>query len=137
MLASRVLLIVILSTAIFCCNKKSDVPRDPAVIYLTDGSWRIDKFIFNNEETTSDFLGYVFIFGSDGRLVASRDNSTIQGSWSSGYTGGENLFTGTHYMNIMFSTPQQFENLSGKWDFFLVSPTEVSVDSGNITFAKN
>jgi hypothetical protein len=58
---------------------------------ITQGTWRVDYIIQNNDEDTSLFSGYVFTFQTNGTVAVTRPNEPpAQGTWNE-YNGETRL----------------------------------------------
>ncbi|WP_265200863.1 hypothetical protein [Aureitalea sp. L0-47] len=111
------------------------------------GSWRISYFWDSNKDETSNFTGYVFNFNSDGTLVATRNNDTVNGTWSVTDSSSSSSSSSNDVdFNIFFNVPQSsdFEDLNDDWDIVSVTNTMIEltdVSGGNgdtdfLTFVK-
>jgi hypothetical protein len=110
------------------------------------GSWRISYFWDSNTDETSNFTGYVFNFNSDGTLVATRNNDTVNGTWSVTDSSSSSSSSNDVDFNIFFNVPQSsdFEDLNDDWDIVSVTNTMIEltdVSGGNgdtdfLTFVK-
>lgn len=48
---------------------------------ITQGDWKVNTYLNNNLDETSDFSNYTFRFKQDGSLVATTSNQQIGGTW--------------------------------------------------------
>lgn len=112
------------------------------------GTWKITYFFDTDEEETSNYNDYDFIFASDGNLTASNLSSTITGNWS--VTDDSNSSNDSNEdddidFNISFSSPAIFQELTDDWDIVSVTETTIElidISGGNggtdyLTFEKN
>ena len=110
-------------------------------------TWRITNFIDSGENETSDFTGYDFLFNSDGSLIATNGNDTLDGTWSitddsSSSSGDDDID-----FNIFFPVPDtnDFEDLNDDWDIISSTSTKIELidisggngGTDNLTFEKN
>ena len=112
------------------------------------GSWRISYFWDTDKDETSNFAGYVFNFNSDGTLVATGNNNTVNGTWSVTDSSSSSSSSSNDVdFNIFFNVPQtsDFEDLNDDWDIISITNnmmelTDVSGGNGGtdfLTFVKN
>jgi hypothetical protein len=127
------------------CSSSSANPTAPASTtsitpIIADGSWVVSSLLQRTEDKTSQFSGYTLKFVStateSGTVTATRDGSTISGTWSHSpavtYYGSSSQEA--IVLNLGASTP--FDRLTGTWNVVsstnsnlnLVSP-EVAEDS--------
>ena len=87
------------------------------------GNFILIKFansIFN-EDSTAAFSGYVFSFGSDGKITAIKDNQTISGTYVENHTLDNKLELGFYFYNRPFSY------LNGNWWVTSISDTSIKL----------
>ena len=97
--------------------------------FVISGDWQITYFFDTDEEETSDFNGYSFVFGSNGVLTASNGTQEIAGSWSitdSSSSDDDDPDSDVDF-NISFSAPDNFEDLSDDWDIVSYSATRIEL----------
>ncbi|MEJ8842277.1 hypothetical protein WG954_07770 [Lacibacter sp. H375] len=94
-------LYILLFISITSC-KKSGTTDQPSVD-IKDGTWRISYF-WDQQDKTSNYTNYYFMFLDGGTLMAHGSSTTITGTWSQ---------TGTR-ININFSNPAM-SDLNGDW----------------------
>lgn len=115
----------------------------------TGNQWKITYFFDTDTDETDNFSDYVFEFGSDDILKATKGSNTISGSWSvtnddSGDDHSHGDFEDIDF-NISFTTPSNFEELSEDWEIISLTSTKMElhhVSGGNggtdfLTFEKN
>lgn len=110
------------------------------------GTWRISYFWDTDKDETSNFAGYEFSFNNDGTLVAVRNTSTVNGTWSVTSSSSSSSSSGDIDFNISFAVPQDsdFDDLIDDWDVISISDTKIEltdVSGGNggtdfLTFVK-
>ena len=110
------------------------------------GTWRISKFIDSGTDETSDFAGYEFSFNSDGTLVATKNNSTVNGTWSVTSSSSSSSSSGDIDFNISFAVnpDSDFDDLIDDWDVVEITNSKIEltdVSGGNggtdfLTFTK-
>ena len=107
------------------------------------GTWRITYFYDSDQDETTNFSGYIFTFNSDGSLKAINGSTTVSGAWS--VTNSNSSSSDEHHFNIIFSSPNNFEDLSDDWEIIstsntIIKLTDVSGGNGStdfLTFEKN
>ena len=126
------LLLVVVIFAASCKRSKLivspyyDIPvSSPPFI---SGNFVITKFAnsISNEDSTAAFNGYVFSFGSDGKVTAIKDNQTISGTYKETHTLDNKLELGFYFYNRPFSY------LNGNWWVTSISDTSIKL-SGTST----
>ncbi len=116
------------------------------------GSWRISLFSEDGRDETSDFAGYVFNFNSDGTVVATKGNTTVNGTWSvmddssNSSNDDDGNSTDDDDFIIFFNVPQDsdFDDLNDDWDIISVTANKmelIDISGGNggtdlLTFVK-
>lgn len=93
---------------------------------LTSGTWYISYF-FDDVDETSYFNGYNFTFNSNGTVVATRNTTTINGTWSTYIDSGDEK------LNLNF-TDATFDELVDDWDVVEYTSNQVrlkDVSGGN------
>jgi hypothetical protein len=120
-------------------NNNSNLVAEASQV-AQSGSWRISYFWDTDKDETSNFTGYVFNFNSDGTLVATRNNTTVNGTWSVTNSSSSSSSNDADF-NIFFNVPQSsdFEDLNDDWDIVNVSNamielTDVSGGNGGTDF---
>ena len=117
------------------CSSSSANPTAPSSTtsntpIIADGSWIVSSLLQRTEDKTSQFSGYTLNFIStaaeSGTVTATRNGSTISGTWSHspavtyyGSTSQEAIV-----LNLGTSTP--FDRLSGTWN--VVSSTNSNLN---------
>ena len=116
------------------------------------GTWRITLFSEDGNNETSNFSGYVFTFNTDGTIVATNGNLTVNGTWSvmddssNSSSDDDGNSTDDDDFLIFFNVPQtnDFEDLNDDWDIISVTTNKmelIDVSGGNggtdlLTFEK-
>ena len=112
---------------------------------MKSGSWKITKFIDSGNDETSNFNGYLFVFGDNGQVSASNGSNSYSGSWSITDSNSNDDSTDDLDFNLNFNTSNGFEDLNDDWDFISQSATKIElidVSGGGggtdyLTFEKN
>lgn len=116
---------------LFACKEEPDDTR----IYsnaeisqaLAIGAWRISQYIDSGTDKTGTFSGYSFTFHVNGTLSATKGSSTAYGNWSVTDSLGDDNPGGLD-LNISFTAPAIFEDLSDDWDIKYVSNLRVELE---------
>ncbi len=142
------------SLVLSACSSDDDAPNNSnnnaaqiqaIVTAMQEGNWVITYFFDTDQEETSNFTNYTFLFSGDNQLVATSETATVTGSWS--VTNSSNSSSSSDDdidFNIVFATPPNFEELSDDWDIVSHSATKIElidVSGGNggtdyLTFEK-
>jgi len=116
---------------------------------MKSGSWKITSFIEDGDDETAHFAGYNFSFNENGVLKAVNGATTLSGTWSvtdSNNSGDDdNSNSNDVDFNIMFTSPDDFTDLTDDWDVLERTGTVlklVDISGGNggtdyLTFTKN
>lgn len=102
-----------------------------------EGTWRIVLFTDHGNDETDDFSGYLFSFGNNGVLEASKSGSAKTGTWS--YEGDEfNINLGEKT-----DSNKPLGELTDDWELISQTSTEIKLKDDNdssaefLTFKKN
>jgi hypothetical protein len=78
-----VALSMLLLVGIGCGNSDDDLSTDNSITQsLTNPSgWKVTWYWDKDKDETNDFSGYVFQFLDNGSFVATRNGSTVTGTW--------------------------------------------------------
>jgi hypothetical protein len=83
---NHLLLIAILSTLLIypsSCKKFIDKQKENALVDLvTDGTWRVTRYLDHDTDMTAGFAGYVFQFNSDGTVNGKLGEQSTPGTWT-------------------------------------------------------
>lgn len=103
---------------------------------LTSGTWTISQFSQRTEDKASKLAGYVFTFtktsDQSGTVKATRNGSTVTGSWSHRPAVTYYGATSTEAIVLNFGTATDFSRLSKTWNVGSTSTTKVSLDNPEI-----
>jgi len=119
-------------------NNKSNGKVSEAKTTAITGQWEVTYFFDTDSDETDNFTGYVFEFGSDDKVRATKGSNTVSGSWSvtsddSGDDNSNGDFEDVDF-NISFATPPDFEELSEDWEIISLTSTKIElrhVSGGN------
>ena len=112
------------------------------------GQWKVTYFFDTDTEETDNFNNYVFEFGSNDTITATKGSTTSSGSWSvtddnSGDDNNHGNYDDIDF-NIAFASPPDFVELSEDWEIISLTNTKIElrhVSGGNggtdfLTFEK-
>ena len=93
------------------------------------GAWRITSFIDSGQDETNHFTGFSFQFLADGTLIATRDNSTLSGTWSVTDSNSNDDSSDDIDFNMFFnvSNSNDFEDLNDDWHIVSHSDNRISL----------
>jgi hypothetical protein len=144
-----VLILTLTFSVASCGDDDDDAPDNTDIINdiednVQSGTWRITKFIDSGEDETTDFAGYNFSFKDNGVLTATKAASVINGSWNISQSSDDDSSNDLD-MNIVFTSPDNFEDLTEDWDFISETASKIElihISGGNggtdyLTFEKN
>lgn len=88
MLYMKNFFIILFSLCLFGCKKSvQSVQEDLVVKAMTDGQWRVTKFIKDGSDITSNFAPYSFQFRTNYTVEAINNSATeSSGTWSANAT---------------------------------------------------
>ena len=106
---------------------------------LKSGTWKVSLFVDDGVDETSNFNSFNFTFANGGMVTAANSLLTATGSWSTGTDDS------TPKLNLAFTTPAFFTDLTEDWEILTVTNTTVTLhhQSGGgggmdmLTFQKN
>lgn len=100
--------------------------------FLTSGKWIISSMSQKNEDNTSSFSGYVFTFGTDGKLTAIKNGAPVQGTWH--YTPAVTYYGSSSSNAISFSmgTDNPFRRLTKTWNLLSASSTAIKLQNPEV-----
>jgi len=137
--------IVSVAMLLAACSGYSSNPTAPTttdtVTASIAGNWVIASLVQGTEDKTSQFSGYTLTFAETGNesgtLTATRNNSTVTGTWSHSpavtYYGSSS--TESIVLNLGTATP--FDRITGTWNVDSSTGTQLSLASPEVAEAKN
>jgi uncharacterized lipoprotein NlpE involved in copper resistance len=132
----KIYLIAAILLVLAGCKNDKDL-TDPTQI-ITTGTWRVSHFMDNGADETPDFLGYSFVFNTDGSVVATKNGVQKYGTWLKN--------SATNEMNINMGpnvdTNKPLGELTDDWEIATFTSTQISLfdDSSTdemLVFLKN
>ncbi|WGK65668.1 hypothetical protein [Croceiramulus getboli] len=102
----------------------------------TTGTWSVSSFMNSGEDRTGDFTGFSFEFQESGVLRAVNGDVVILGSWS---VEADDSTTLGFKVNIEFSIPDEFRELTEDWNLAEITNTRMDLTDGmdSLTFTRN
>jgi hypothetical protein len=103
------------------------------------GNWVIASLVQGTEDKTSQYSGYTLSFtetsAESGTVTATRNNSTVSGTWShsAGVTYYGSTSTESIVLNLGTATP--FDKITGTWNVTSSTDTELSLASPEVAEA--
>lgn len=143
----------LLFSANACSDDDKEMTNDNSVLIqeakevATNGSWIISSYIESTIDQTSNFSGYTFTFNTDGTLIAIKDSSNIEGTWS--VTDDDSSMDDSPDddidFNIFFTNPTEFSELSEDWEIRTINSSTIELrhisggdgDIDTLTFVKS
>jgi outer membrane biogenesis lipoprotein LolB len=102
------------------CSKSDDSPTTTSIV--TSGTWRVTYYWDKDKDETSDFTGFNFVFNNSGSLTATRNSSSVTGSWS--YSGSDD----SNDKLIINLAGVPLESLSDDWHITEKSETLIKLE---------
>ncbi|WP_340199356.1 hypothetical protein [Ascidiimonas sp. W6] len=99
------------------CNNDNSGNESLATI-LTVGAWEVAQYTDSGVNETADYDGYEIVFNENGSVIASRDQSPIEGGWNIG-DGGNKLFLNFNEV--------PFDEFTDDWDVISVTETRIEL----------
>lgn len=117
-------LVLVFSGVLISCQKQNGSPNGVNNFLKNTNGLKITEFIEEGEDETNTFSGYVFSFGSNGNVTATKLGESTNGTY--------NVFSddGQTELEMVFSNNSELEELTDDWYF-------VSNDENNIHFEDN
>lgn len=120
-------------------NSSSAINTTTVSNTVSTGSWRVTYYWDTDHEETSSFSGYSFVFGSSNVLTATKNGTTVTGTWST------ILDDSLTKLVLNFSDPADFVEISDDWHVVERTATKIrlqDVSGGNggtdyLTFERN
>lgn len=105
-------------------GKNSTTPQDLENI-IQGNTFIVTKFIDSGSDETSYFRCYSFTFNTNGTVVATSPNNTINGTWS--ITEDDDDSQDDLDFNLFFNQNNQFEELNDDWDFISYTSNKIEL----------
>jgi hypothetical protein len=117
------LLFPISACFLFSCSNEVDIanPNDVKDI-ITQGKWKVNMYVDVNQDQTSDFAGYSFIFSKNGTLIADCNGTNCNGTWT------EDAVARKITLNFTNATPV-LERINNQWSLAEVNAGLVNMSN--------
>jgi hypothetical protein len=124
------------------CNDTNVSPTNVANT-LKDGTWKVSFYFSNDQDQTSDFDGYNFVFTPSNVVNASDGTNTVTGTWYVNDTNSDDSAEDTELV-LHFGPSIPLDQLNEDWLILEKTATKVHMrhDSGGgggtdlLTFTK-
>ena len=105
---------------------------EAAKTIATSGTWRVTNYNDDGQDETSDYNGYTFTFETTGVLTATKDATTITGTWSiteDSSSSSDDDDDDDIDFNIFFpvSDDHPLDDLSDDWDIVSFDATTINL----------
>lgn len=127
-------------------DNSSGTTAEEVTSTITSGSWRITTFSEDGVDETTNFTGYNFVFGESNTITADNGTNTYTGAWAvTDDDSDDDNPSGDVDLDIIFSNPENFIDLSEDWDVIERTSSKVRLrhvsggDGGTdyLTFERN
>lgn len=114
--------------------------------YLIDGTWKVQSYLDDNEDKTSDFNGMVFTFKADGVVSLTGSVSSASGTWdvAKESDGNDDDLSDNKHIELILNIPYPYDFISEDWEIDNYSDSQIELKdiSGdgsveNLIFVKN
>jgi hypothetical protein len=107
-----------------CANVEDYTVAKSVTPVVTRGNWKVNLYMDANNDKTNDFAGYLFSFGGNGDVKATKNGSDIYGHWY------EDNISKRVVIDLGSADPM-LVNLNDQWDIGNVSSTNVALENDN------
>lgn len=124
------ILTVLLVVCLLSCSKQ---PATPGTDPVTSGTWRI-SYYWDQKDETNNYSAYIFMFNSDGSLMAHTNTTMLVGNWSE---------SGNRLTIQMGSSDPTLSKLNNSWLKLEKTSSSIKLKDDNpsqddqLTFIKN
>jgi hypothetical protein len=118
------MLIFVFSLSLLGCKQDDPIVPNSTSAFsnvLKNGTWRVSYYLDDGQDETTNFTGFAFQFANDNVLNATKNNTVISGTWSMG------IDDSIVKLLLNFSTPPDFESLSGDWKVSTYNSTQIQL----------
>ncbi len=134
--------LLVFSVLFFSCKKDDSNPSistSNVTSTVSTGNWRITYYWDTDHDETNNFIGYSFVFNTNGTVTATKAANTITGTWTT--RNDDNKIK----LVLSFSSPADFIEISDDWHTIERTDSKIKlqdVSGGNggtdyLTFEKN
>lgn len=122
----RVIILASLVLIGFTACKKKQIKKIEKSV--TEGTWRITRFIDSGDDETSDYATATLTFNNDGTLVLTK-GSSYSGTWSiTKDSGSDDDSSDDSDMDFNLSLPVPHESLSDDWHIVNHSDSKITLE---------
>jgi len=105
------------------CTKDDSNPSANDVSNLVQqGKWKITSFTEDTNDETFHFTGYEFVFTANGSVSATKENTSVNGTWA---TGTDNSRA---KLILSFGTTSPFDELNEDWRVLEKTSTSLKLE---------
>jgi hypothetical protein len=131
--------IVLVTMLLAACSSYSS-PTAPTtsdtVTASIAGNWVISSLVQRSEDKTSQFSGYTLTFtetgAQSGTVTATRDNSTVTGTWSHSPAVTYYGSSSTESIILNLGTAAPFDRITGTWNVSSSTNSKLSLASPEV-----
>lgn len=118
-LSISILALVMIVTS---CKKDDNSNSTPSInSTIQQGKWRVASYIDSGNNETNHYTGYEFQFNSNGTVVATKQGSSVSGTWSNGNDDSQQKLI------LNFSTTP-FDELNDDWHIVSQSSSQIGLE---------
>lgn len=99
---------------------------------VTTGNWRVTLFTDSGNDETSDFIGYNFVFNTDGTIVVTKNGVTKNGTWSVNESSNKLIID----LGPKDATNKPLGELTDDWRIISKDNSEIKLTDDNPTSAE-
>jgi len=108
------LMAFVIVTLVSCSSEDSKNTVKEITNTVKEGTWKIGYFYDSGADKTQNYTGYIFTFGDNTILTASKETNTYTGQWSVGNSTSDDDLYSTIF-KISIGPMNIFEGLNGNW----------------------
>lgn len=108
------LVATVITTFVSCSTDDYKTGADDVANTVKDGTWKIGYFYDSGADKTQNYTGYIFTFGNNTVVMASKEINSYNGVWSVAKSTNDNDLFSTIF-KLAFGSPDILINLSGDW----------------------
>lgn len=141
------MMFLLVAFSMVACKKEKieDSVKSQVQDQVTSGQWRITQFVDSDEDETSRYLNYQFVFSSNGSLSATNGTTQYSGTWNVSDSNSNDDSSSDVHFNIQINTTGEFADVNDDWHIVSQSNTKIvltDVSGGNggtdhLVFEKN
>lgn len=95
---------------------------------LIEGNWKVQSYLDDNEDKTSDFNGIVFTFKADG-VVSLTGSVSVNGTWdvSKENDGNDDDLFDKDHLELILNIPYPYDFISEDWEIENHSDSQIEL----------